>query len=142
MISKIINSELIGKRIIKDYICAFNSRDQNLMASLFNFPHIRFANGKAWVISKKQYLSKQEEVTLLLKKENWNQTIVNNIETIQSGNNKAHFKIHFSRLNNENKIIHDFETLWIVTNLKGHWGIQFRSTFLDSDAATFGLEIK
>ena len=39
-------------------------------------------------------------------------------------------------------MIHEFKTFWIVTNLDGHWGIQFSSTFLDSDAATLGLGIK
>ncbi len=139
---KTINSEQIGKKIIQQYISAFNSRNANLMADLFNFPHIRFANEKAWVISKEQYLKNQENVTKLLNKETWNETKIKSIETIQSGAKKAHFKIHFLRLDSENKIIHDFETLWIVTKLNGHWGIQFRSTFLDSPAATFGEEIK
>ena len=44
-------------------------------------------------------------------------------------------------IDKNNKIIHDFTTLWIVTKLDDHWGIQFRSSFLISNAATFGKSI-
>ena len=49
--------------------------------------------------------------------------------------------IHFLRFNIEGNVTHDFKTLWILTKIKKHWGIQFRSSFLTSKAATFGKNI-
>ncbi|SVA56631.1 uncharacterized protein METZ01_LOCUS109485, partial [marine metagenome] len=39
--------------------------------------------------------------------------------------------IHQSRRDKENREYHNFVTLWIVTKIKGKWGIQFRSSFLE-----------
>jgi hypothetical protein len=136
------NVELIGKKVIKDYIDAFNSRDSKKMANLFNFPHVRFANDSVSVISKQEYLENQDNVTQLLKNENWDHTKIKSIENIQSSSSKVHFVIHFLRLNKNSNIIHDFKTLWIITKLKKHWGVQFRSSFLKSKAATFGKKIQ
>ena len=47
----------ICKKVIEDYIFAFNKRDYEGMANLFNFPHIRFANDNVSIISKDEYLS-------------------------------------------------------------------------------------
>ena len=135
------NSEQIGKEVIINYINAFNNRDYIAMADLFNFPHIRFANEKVGVMSREEYLKSQNKVSELLHEEGWDHTQIKKIETIQSGPSKSHYKIHFIRYDKNNKIIHDFTTLWIVTKLDDHWGIQFRSSFLISNAATFGKSI-
>jgi hypothetical protein len=135
------NIILIGKKVIEDYIFAFNNRNPDGMANLFNFPHIRFANDTVSIISKDEYLENQDKVTKLLKKEKWHHTEIKSIESIQSGPSKSHFMIHFLRFNIEGNVTHDFKTLWILTKIKKHWGIQFRSIFLTSKAATFGKNI-
>tara|TARA_B100000242_G_C42907078_1_gene420623 strand:- start:35 stop:457 length:423 start_codon:yes stop_codon:yes gene_type:complete len=134
-------AEIIGIQVIKDYIKAFNERNSLKMADLFNFPHVRFANDSVSVITKSEYLENQDKVTKLLINENWDHTEIKDIQHIQSNDTKAHFIIHFLRLDKNNKVIHDFETFWIITNINSHWGIQFRSSFLTSMAATFGKKI-
>ena len=134
-------AEIIGIQVIKDYIKAFNERNSLKMADLFNFPHVRFANDSVSVITKSEYLENQDKVTKLLMNENWDHTEIKDIQHIQSNDTKAHFIIHFLRLDKNNKVIHDFETFWIITNFNSHWGIQFRSSFLTSMAATFGKKI-
>ena len=135
------NVELIGKNVIEDYIKAFNKRDSIKMADLFNFPHVRLANDNVSVISKSEYLSNQEKVTKLLKNENWHHTEIKEIKNIQSSKTKVHFIIRFLRLDKDRKVIHDFKTLLIVTKINNRWGVQFRSSFLTSKAATFGKKL-
>ena len=135
------NVEMIGINVIKDYIKAFNERNSNDMANLFNFPHVRFANDNVSVISKSEYLANQDKVTKLLKEEKWHHTEIADIKNIQSNETKSHFIIHFLRVDKDNNVIHDFKTLWIVTKVDNHWGVQFRSSFLTSKAATFGKKI-
>ena len=134
-------TEIICEQVIKDYIKAFNERNSLKMAELFNFPHVRFANDSVSVITKSEYLKNQDKVTELLINENWDHTEIKDIQHIQSNDTKAHFIIHFLRLDKDKNIIHDFKTFWIVTNINSHWGIQFRSSFLTSIAATFGKKI-
>ena len=135
------NTETIGINVIKNYIKAFNERNSNKMADLFNFPHVRFANDSVSVISRSEYLSNQDKVTRLLKEENWHHTEIKDIQNIQSNETKAHFIIQVLRLDKDNNVIHDFKTLWIVTKINNHWGVQFRSSFLTSKAATFGKKL-
>ena len=135
------NTETIGIKVIKNYIKAFNERNSDKMADLFNFPHVRFANDSVSVISRSEYLNNQDKVTKLLKDEKWHHTEILNIKNIQSNDTKVHFIIHFLRLDKDNNVIHDFKTLWIVTKVDNHWGVQFRSSFLTSKAATFGKKI-
>ena len=123
------NVELIGKNIIENYIKAFNKRDSIKMSDLFNFPHVRFTNDNVSGISKSEYLSNQEKVTKLLKKENWHHTEIKEIKNIQSSEAKVHFVIHFVRLDKDSKVTHDFKTLWIVTKINNHWGVYFVRVF-------------
>ena len=55
------NIETIGIEVIKNYIKAFNERNSDKMADLFNFPHVRFANDSVSVISKSEYLNNQDK---------------------------------------------------------------------------------
>tara|TARA_B100000900_G_C20551546_1_gene704937 strand:+ start:693 stop:1109 length:417 start_codon:yes stop_codon:yes gene_type:complete len=135
------NTQIIGKKVIEDYIKAFNERNAIKMADLFNFPHVRFANDTVSIISKSEYIENQDKVTELLRNENWHHTKIRDIQHIQSNEKKAHFIIHFLRLDKKGNITHDFKTFWIVTSIDNHWGIQFRSSFLTSKAATFGKNI-
>ena len=135
------NTETIGIKVIKNYIKAFNERNSDKMADLFNFPHERFANDSVSVISRSEYLNNQDKVTRLLQEENWHHTEIIDIQNIQSNETKGHFIIHFLRLDKDNNVIHDFKTLWIVTKVNKHWGVQFRSSFLMSKAATFGKKM-
>ena len=135
------NIETIGIKVIKNYIKAFNEGNSDKMADLFNFPHVRFANDSVSVISRSEYLNNQDKVTRLLKEENWHHTEIIDIQNIQSNETKGHFIIHFLRLDKDNNVIHDFKTLWIVTKVNKHWGVQFRSSFLMSKAATFGKKM-
>ena len=60
------NTETIGIKVIKNYIKAFNERNSNKMADLFNFPHVRFANDSVSVISRSEYLNNQDKDYILL----------------------------------------------------------------------------
>ena len=87
------NVEMIGINVIKNYIKAFNERNSNDMANLFNFPHVRFANDNVSVISKSEYLANQDKVTKLLKEENWHHTEIADIKNIQRRIRRYKFEI-------------------------------------------------
>jgi hypothetical protein len=129
-----------AKRVVESYIEGFNNRDMQGMADAFNFPHVRLAKGNFVTIPDAQSLiASQQKVTAMLRDEGWHHTTLETLEVVQAGPDKVHAALQFTRRKEDDSILHAFETLWIVTrNASDHWGIQFRSSYLLSDAATLG----
>ncbi|MBT3533472.1 MAG: hypothetical protein HN478_06315, partial [Rhodospirillaceae bacterium] len=49
---------------------------------------------------------------------------------IQSGPDKVHLRLEIDRCHEDDTVYNKFDTLWIATRQDGHWGIQFRSSYL------------
>ena len=125
--------------LVHSYIDAFNRRDPQAMADAFNFPHIRLAKGRfTQVESAEQYLARQGEVSRLLDEEGWDHTVTESVSVVHAGDDKVHLDIEYTRRRQDDSVYFRFKTFWIATLQDGHWGIQFRSSFLTSDASTLG----
>ena len=121
------------------YIDGFNRRDAEAMAEAFNFPHVRLAKGRVVTIADRaEFIAAQDRVTRMLREEGWHHTVVEATNVIHCGADKVHIAIEVTRRGEDERVIHRFETLWIATSQDGHWGIQFRSSYLLSDASTLG----
>ena len=115
----------------------FNKRDKDICSGLLNYPHIRLWKNKFSIFKNKQdFLDGFDKQTENLKKEGWNHTVTLNIKVVQSDESKVHLLLHQSRRNSDGVEYHNFHTLWIMTNIEGKWGIQFRSSFLDKASQT------
>jgi hypothetical protein len=131
------SSERAAKAAVEAYIEGFNARDAARMADAFNFPHIRLAKGRFTIIdSREQFIERQDAVTALLVEEGWDHTVLESIAIVHAGADKVHLGIEYTRRSSDGIAYTRFETLWIATSLDGHWGVQFRSSFLTSDAST------
>ncbi len=49
---------------------------------------------------------------------------------IQSGADKVHFAVQFTRYRADGSVIGHFPSMWIVTLRDGRWGVQARSSFV------------
>lgn len=122
---------------IERYLDGFNKRDAHIMADGFNFPHVRLAKGQFVTIPDVQtFIDAQGRVTQLLHAEGWHQTTMESINIVQSGPGKVHVALKMARRAATGEAIHEFNSLWVVTELAGHWGVQFRSSYLTSNAST------
>ncbi|NKC14845.1 MAG: hypothetical protein GKR94_22475 [Gammaproteobacteria bacterium] len=132
-------TQAAAQATVRAYIDGFNRRDAAAMASAFNFPHVRFAKGRVVTIPDSDaFVAAQARVTRMLLEEGWHHTVIEQMNVVQSGAEKVHVALEFTRRDKGGAVIHRFDTLWIATLLDGKWGIQLRSSFLLSDAATFG----
>ena len=68
--------------------------------------------------------------------EGFARTSQEDVTVVQAGPDKVHIAIRMSRRNAADEEYHSFPTLWIFTKEEGRWGVKFRSSFLDSNAAT------
>jgi hypothetical protein len=116
---------------VNAYIDGFNRLDLDAMTTAFNFPHVRLAKGRFYTFeSAQRFHNQSERLADSLAAEGWHHTVVESAEVIHEGEDKVHIAMTVSRRNADDETYNRFNTLWIATLQDGHWGIQFRSSFL------------
>ena len=124
-------TEQAGIAAAHAFIDAFNAQDHEALASSLNYPHVRLANGKfATVESAEDFAARSAKGKTHLEAEGWHHTVVTDIAVVQSGADKVHLSLAIDRCREDGTVYTQFDTLWIATCQAGHWGIQFRSSYL------------
>jgi hypothetical protein len=120
-----------GKAAVRAFIDAFNKLDSSAIADAFNFPHIRLANGQFTIIeTREDFFQRSERVKAALEAEGWHHTVAESLEVVHEGPDKVHLAIEYTRRRADGSVYNRFNSLWIATLQDGHWGIQFRSSYL------------
>jgi len=113
------------------FIEAFNAHDHEKLAGTLNYPHVRLAGGRfVTVDSAADFVTRSRKGSSELAAENWDHTVLRHIEVIHSGPDKVHMALSIDRCHADGGVYNRFDTLWIATLQDGHWGIQFRSSYL------------
>ncbi len=125
-----------GKEAVRAYNDAFNKVDSSAMADAFNFPHIRLASGEFTIIETlEDFLQLQERANAGRVAEGWGHTVIESLEVVHEGPDKVHFAIEYTRRRADDVVYSRFNSLWIATLQDGHWGIQFRSSYMPQELA-------
>lgn len=120
-----------GTTAVRAFIDAFNAQDHQALAASLNYPHVRLANGRFMeVASAAEYASLSGNLEPRLRAEGWDHTVIRTMSVVHSGENKEHIALTIDRCDATGRVYNSFDTLWIATLVDGHWGIQFRSSFL------------
>jgi hypothetical protein len=114
---------------LDDYMAALNQGDEAGVNAACNFPHVRLAGGKV-VVWQKHGDYKLADF-LARAGDGWAESKWDERTPIHVGDKKVHLKVRFSRWRRDGSLLGRFETIYIVTNQDGHWGIQARSSFAD-----------
>ena len=110
---------------------AFNMVDISGMADACNFPHVRLALGKFTTFkTRDDFMEALAGLKERLEAEGWAHTHMESIEVVHEGQDKVHFAIAQRRRQADGTVYKPFNTFWIITLQDGHWGIQFRSSYL------------
>ena len=113
------------------FIEAFNAQRHEALADALNYPHVRLANGAFTTIANRDaFLERSQRGVARLEEEGWHHSVVETIEAVHVGADKVHLAMTVARCHADGTIYNRFDTLWIATCVAGHWGIQFRSSFL------------
>jgi len=83
-------------------------------------------------------VERQDDITRRLVEEGWDRTVVESIAVVHESEDKVHIDIEHTRRRADGAPYTRFRTLWVATCQDAHWGIQFRSSDLTSDASTLG----
>ena len=123
--------EAAATQVARDFIAMFNAQDHRGLAQTLNYPHVRFANGRfVTVDSGEDFSVRSERGAPVLNDEGWHHTVLRSIAVVHSGDDKVHLALQVDRCHEDGSVYNQFDTLWIATCQDGHWGIQFRSSYL------------
>jgi len=126
-----MNEEDSAKTAVEAFIAAFNAQDHAALAATLNYPHVRLANGRFVTIdTREDFVEMSRRGKSHLAAEGWDHTILRELTVVHSGSDKVHLALNIDRCDAAGSVYNQFETLWIATLQDGHWGIQFRSSYL------------
>ncbi len=95
----------------------------------FNYPHVRFASGQVMISPDAKAVTDRMDFAAFSASTGWDQSAWDKVEALDAGAEKVHFKVTFSRYTVENEKIATYDSLYVVTLMDGHWGVQARSSF-------------
>lgn len=120
-------------RVLDEFLAHFNNQDFKAVAETFHYPHIRIARGKVFVWnSPEDFLAARtpEAIAHHLTEIGWHHTKWDTREVIQTGANKVHIAVQFTRYREDGSAIGKYDSFYIVIKKDGRWGIQARSSFM------------
>ena len=109
------------------FMAALNRRDEAGVNGALNFPHVRLASGRVAVWEARG--SYRVDDFLARAGDGWHESRWDERTVIHAGADKVHLAVQFSRWRADGTRIGAFRSVWIVTRLDGHWGVQARSSF-------------
>ncbi|MBO9448954.1 hypothetical protein J7426_01710 [Tropicibacter sp. R16_0] len=108
------------------HVEALNARDPEGVAKTLHFPHFRLSGDtvKIWE-NHQNYMDDFHQRA----GENWGHTEWGHLKPVQSSSKKVHIDVLVQRFDRSSVPIVSFRSLWVVTEIDGVWGAQFRSSF-------------
>lgn len=122
-------SDSINKamQVLDSFMYSFNARDMNSWSETLNYPHVRIAGGKVTVWDTKEEYS-ATNVFNRLTATGWDHSAWVSKDVVLVSKNKVHISTVFQRYDKDNNPMKKYQSLYVVTNDEGHWGVQARSS--------------
>lgn len=111
---------------LDDFMAAFNARDLAAWEKTFNFPSVRLASNTLTIIEPGHHKPGMFDTAL---GDGWHHSAWERREVIHAGHDKVHVDTRFTRYRADGSIIGSYDSIYVVTNENGHWGIKARSSF-------------
>ena len=124
------DSERLALEALDAYMETFNAHDWASNAATLNYPHIRMAGARVTIWgSAEEYARANPNRIGSTFERGWHHSAFDEREIIDSSDDKVHVAVQFTRYDKHGAALATYASLWIVTLVDGHWGIQARSTF-------------
>ena len=114
-------------QVLDSFMYSFNARDMNSWSETLNYPHVRIAGGKVTVWDTKEEYS-STNVFNRLTATGWDHSAWLSKDVVLVSKNKVHISTVFQRYDKNNNPMKKYQSLYVVTNDEGHWGVQARSS--------------
>ncbi len=121
-------SEQAAFDVLTRYLAALNAQDSDGMRACFHFPHYRIAGGRMEVFQRADDFS-IANFHARSDTGGWAYTKWDRREVVHGDDTKVHFDVQFTRYRADDSVLGQYQSLWIVTNRDGKWGVMARSSY-------------
>lgn len=111
------------------FLTAFNARDMSAWADTLLYPHVRLAGGKVTVYPDRDAFIAGNHLDALAAGEGWDHSTWDSRRVVQESNDKVHIAAVFSRYRADGTRYASYQSLYVVEQVDGKWGIRARSSF-------------
>ena len=120
--------EQAAVKVMNAFLAAFNAEDLAAWRATLHYPHVRIASDRVAVTTTPDDYASPDTFERL-RATGWRQSRWTDMRVVQSGPRKVHIAVEFTRYDANNDVVGVFESLYIVTEKDGRWGVQARSSF-------------
>ncbi len=122
------DDEIAALGAVNAYQDAWNLRDIAGTDAALHFPHVRIASGAVRVLDAPGFMP-ADFFDRFIEQTGWNHSLWDYRRAIQSGPDKVHFAVQFSRYRADGTKLGSYPSMWIITKQDGRWGMQARLSF-------------
>jgi hypothetical protein len=115
--------------VMDAFLAAFNASDVDAWADTLLFPHVRLASGQVHVYPDRTAFVKAMDMTAFAEQTGWRYSTWDDMAVVQSSPDKVHIRVRFSRFDAQDTLIASFDSLYIIEQVDGRWGVRARSSF-------------
>ena len=108
------------------FMKGFNARDIAAYDAAFNFPSVRLASNNLRIINKGD---QKPSLFDNLQNTGWDHSAWRRRQVIHAGADKVHIDTNFARYRKDGSILGGYDSIYIVNNEAGHWGVKIRSSY-------------
>lgn len=109
---------------VERYLDAFNARDEEAMVAALHFPHVRVGVGRATVWESAADYMEGFDFDAFAERLGWERSEADAMEAVQVGARGVNVAVRITRYGEGGARIHSFDTIYLVTELDGRWGIR------------------
>ena len=114
-------------QVLDSFMTSFNARNMEEWSETLNYPHVRFAGSEVTLWDTEEEYS-AIDIFERLASTGWHHSAWLSRKVILASENKVHISTIFQRYDQNNNPLKQYQSLYIVTNKDGHWGVQARSS--------------
>lgn len=113
-----------ARAVLRRYFDALNARDPKAVRDTFNFPHFRISATGGVTHYPDASSDPYANFAGRVGKDGWDHSVMDSIEVLETFPKKAHVTIAFRRIRADGSEIGAYRSLYVVTEIDGHWGLQ------------------
>ena len=115
-----------AKDLLAAHLAALNAGDEVALAATLHFPHHRLSGGRlqTWPGPEDYFADFRARAG-----EGWHHSVWDSLDVIAAGADKVHLDVRFTRYREDDSILGQFRSLWVIARLEGAWAAQLRSSF-------------
>jgi hypothetical protein len=127
--SAVREAQASAREVMEAFLEAFNARDEAAWADTLQYPHVRIAGGNVMVYPDRAAFLENMDLSRFAEETGWDYSTWDDMKVIQVSPQKVHIAVTFTRYDEQGSKMASFESMYVVENVGGRWGVRARSSF-------------